>query len=149
MRDIMGDKAGGKATCILSEAINMKWKFVLAFLAMAVFARSAHASAAAYQKLTAAEAREMMAQSADYVLLDVRSEGEYKEKRIEGAALIPVNELASRAETELPDKGQLILVYCRSGGRSERAARALVALGYTNVYDFGGINDWPYETVSG
>ena len=107
------------------------------------------AAAEAYQKLTAVEAREMMAQSADYVLLDVRSEGEYKEKRIEGAALIPVDELADRAETELPDKGQLILVYCRSGGRSERAARALVALGYTNVYDFGGINDWPYETVSG
>ena len=63
--------------------------------------------------------------------------------------LIPVDELSERAEREFPDQRSLILVYCRSGRRSEQAARMLVEMGYNHVYDFGGINDWPYETVSG
>ena len=102
-----------------------------------------------YQKIAAAEAHEMMEQSAGFILLDVRTESEFKEKRIEGAILIPGDEIESRAEAELPDKAQLIFVYCRSGARSATATNVLVKLGYTNVYDIGGINDWPYETVSG
>ena len=84
-----------------------------------------------------------------YVLLDVRTESEFREIRISGAILIPDNEIRSRAKTELPDKEILILVYCRSGRRSANAARELVSLGYTNVCDFGGIIDWPYQTISG
>ena len=106
------------------------------------------AAAAEYQRITAEEAYNMMAESDDFVLLDVRTEGEFSERHIEGAILIPNDQLRDRAASELPDKGQLILIYCRSGNRSASAARTLLEMGYTNVFDFGGINDWPYETVA-
>jgi rhodanese-related sulfurtransferase len=80
-------------------------------------------------------------------LLDVRTSEEYKEKRIEGAVLIPDYEINDRAAAALPDKDAAILIYCRSGRRSASVAHELIEMGYTNVYDFGGINDWPYETV--
>ena len=101
-----------------------------------------------YQKITAEEAHQMMDETTGFVLLDVRTEEEYREKRIEGAVLMPVTEIESRAEAELPDKGQTIFVYCRSGVRSANAAKTLAGLGYTNVFDIGGINDWPFETIS-
>jgi len=107
------------------------------------------AAAASYHKISAQRAKEVMDSGEAYVLLDVRTEGEFTDKRIDGAVLIPDFEIAERALTELPDKAKLILVYCRSGGRSAGAAKVLVKMGYTNVYDFGGINDWPYDTVSG
>jgi len=110
---------------------------------------SGDSAEAAYKIITPKEAYEMMEQSTDYIILDVRTQSEYQEIRINGSILIPHDEIAVRAEAELPDKGQLIFVYCRSGGRSATAAKALVDLGYTNVYDIGGIIDWPYETVSG
>ena len=91
----------------------------------------------------------MMEESDDYILLDVRTEEEYLELRIDGAILIPDFEITDRAEADLPDKESLILVYCRSGRRSALASEQLAALGYTNVYDFGGIQSWPYETVKG
>ena len=100
-----------------------------------------------YRKISAEEAREIMESSENYILLDVRTEEEYREKRIGGAMLIPDYEITKRAETELPDKNALILVYCRSGKRSANAAMELVNMGYANVYDFGGILDWPYETA--
>ncbi len=77
------------------------------------------------------------------------TEQEFKEKRIPGSVLIPDYELAQRAQAELPDKRQVIFVYCRSGRRSEAAAKELVAMGYNHVYDVGGIIDWPYETTQG
>ena len=107
------------------------------------------AGKAEYHKITAAQAKDMMANTADYILLDVRTEEEYQENRLDGAILIPDYEIGSRAENELPDKDVLILIYCRSGRRSALAAEELILSGYTNVYDFGGIIDWPYETVSG
>ena len=107
-----------------------------------------------YTKIDAENAKKLMEEfsfegTGDYVLLDVRTEAEFNEKRIPGAVLIPDYELTKRAEAELPDKTQVILVYCRSGNRSATAAKALVAMGYNHVYDFGGIIDWPYETTSG
>ena len=102
----------------------------------------------AYQKISAGEAYEMIRVTDEYILLDVRTDEEYKEKHIKGAVLIPDDEIGSRAETELPDKNALILIYCRSGRRSANAANELIGMGYTNVYDFGGIIDWPYDTVS-
>ena len=108
------------------------------------------ASLPVYRKITAEAAYVMMMQSSGYILLDVRTEDEYWEERIEGAKLIPYDEIGARAAAELPNKDQLIIVYCRSGIRSETAARALVALGYSNVYDFGGILDWKgkgYPTI--
>lgn len=107
-----------------------------------------------YTNMSAENARQMMDEFAEtedstYVLLDVRTEQEYKEKRIPGSVLIPDYELAARAEAELPDKRQVIFVYCRSGRRSEAVARKLVDMGYNHVYDIGGIIDWPYETTQG
>lgn len=102
-----------------------------------------------YQKISSSEAYKMMSETGNFILLDVRTESEYKEKRIPGAILLPNDEIKSRAEAELSGKEQLIFVYCRSGGRSASATKELVELGYTNVYDLGGIIDWPYETTSG
>lgn len=112
-------------------------------------ASSENAAGAAYRKISAEEARRIMESADDFILLDVRTEQEYEEKRIDGATLIPDYEIASRAESELPDKNAVILVYCRSGRRSAGAAKKLADMGYTNIYDFGGIIDWPYETTSG
>ena len=103
----------------------------------------------AYRKITMEEAKQMMEAAEPFILLDVRTEEEFKKQHIEGAHLIPLNALAERADAELPDKEAIILVYCQSGGRSANAAHALFEMGYTNVHDFGGIIDWPYETVSG
>ena len=100
-----------------------------------------------WHTISAMEAHRIMEESDSYILLDVRTEAEFLEKRIDGAILIPSTEL-NRAETELPDKNAVILIYCRSGGRSALAAKALTELGYSNVYDFGGIINWPYETVN-
>ncbi len=102
----------------------------------------------AHQLISAKEAKAMMDEETGYVLLDVRTEEEFAQKRIPGAVLIPDYELASRAEAELPDQAQRIYVYCRTGRRSAAAAKALVEMGYENVLDLGGIVDWPYETVS-
>lgn len=96
--------------------------------------------------ITPEKAKEMMDAGGEYILLDVRTQGEFDAGHIPGAILIPDFELASRAEAELPQKDAVILLYCRSGNRSASSARTLVEMGYTNVYDFGGINSWPYET---
>lgn len=98
-----------------------------------------------YRNITAEDARKIMDSEEGYVILDVRTQAEYDEGHIPGAVLIPNTEIEDRAEEELPDKDQLILVYCRSGNRSKKAAQALAALGYTNIREFGGILDWPYE----
>ena len=98
-----------------------------------------------YQRISAAEAMVMMDRYDELIILDVRTEEEFSEGHIPGAILIPDYELAERAETELPNKDQLILVYCRSGRRSKTAAEMLVGMGYTNVKDFGGIIDWEYD----
>jgi phage shock protein E len=105
------------------------------------------AKQAEYMQITADEAKAMIDGEEDYTILDVRTQPEYDEGHIEGAYLIPDTEINSRAEEELIDKDATILVYCRSGRRSKLAAQALADLGYTNVYEFGGIIDWPYETV--
>ena len=95
--------------------------------------------------VTAEEAKELMDSTDDYVLVDVRTEEEYEEGHIPGAILIPHDEIEDRAEEELPDMGQTILVYCRSGNRSAQVADILEEMGYRDVQDFGGIQDWPFE----
>lgn len=101
---------------------------------------------AIYMNITAEEAKKIMDTESGYIILDVRTQEEYDEAHIPGAIVIPNTEIEARAESELPDKDQMILVYCRSGRRSKLAADILVELGYTNIYEFGGIIDWPYET---
>ena len=81
--------------------------------------------------------------------MDVRTEKEYNEKHIPNAVNIPNESIGTEEISQLPDKDQLILVYCRSGNRSKQASEKLVELGYTNIVEFGGINDWTGETVSG
>lgn len=100
-----------------------------------------------YEQITATEAKTIMDTEKDYIIIDARTDEEFAEGHIEGAILIPEYEISARAEKELPDKDALILVYCRSGRRSKIASEELVKLGYTNVKEFGGIIDWPYETV--
>lgn len=100
---------------------------------------------AAYVNITAAEAKEIMDSRDGYIILDTRTQAEYEEGHIPGAILIPHDEILEKAEGILTDKDQLILVYCRSGRRSKLAAEDLVKLGYTNIKEFGGIMDWPYE----
>ena len=102
---------------------------------------------ASYDQISGAEAKELMDSENGYIIIDARTQEEYDQGHIPGAILIPEYEIADRAEKELPDKNQLILVYCRSGRRSKIAAEELVKLGYTNVKEFGGIIDWEYEIV--
>ncbi len=104
-------------------------------------------NAPTYEQITAEEAKTIMDTEQDYIIIDARTEEEFAEGHIENAILIPEYEIENRAEKELPDKDALILVYCRSGRRSKIASEELVKLGYTNVKEFGGIIDWPYEIV--
>ena len=100
---------------------------------------------AVYVNITAEEAELIMESEESYIILDVRTREEYEQGHIPGAILIPDTEIEAKAEEALTDKDQLILVYCRSGQRSKLAAEALVELSYTNIREFGGIIDWPYE----
>ncbi|TGY44573.1 rhodanese-like domain-containing protein [Clostridium sartagoforme] len=97
-------------------------------------------------RITSEEAKEEMNNN-DVIILDVRTEEEYNSGHIENSVLIPIDDLEYKAEEVLTNKEQKILVYCRSGNRSKKAADLLVEMGYTNVYNFGGIKDWPYEIV--
>ena len=102
---------------------------------------------ATYEQISGAEAKALMDSESGYIIIDARTQEEYDQGHIPGAIMIPEYEIADRAEKELPDKDQLILVYCQSGRRSKIAAEELVKLGYTNVKEFGGIIDWEYEIV--
>ena len=100
---------------------------------------------AMYEQITAVDAKKIMDSGAEYIILDTREQDEFEEGHIPRAILIPYTEIENKAEEMLPDKDKLILVYCRSGRRSKIAAESLSQLGYTNVKEFGGIIDWPYE----
>ena len=98
-----------------------------------------------YQQITAEDAKKIMDSGEEHIILDTREQDEFDAGHIPGAILIPYTEIENKAEELMPNKDSLILVYCRSGRRSKIAAEALVKLGYTNVKEFGGIIDWPYE----
>lgn len=102
---------------------------------------------AEYRRISAVDAKERIDSGDDLIILDVRTQSEYDAGHIPGAILIPNETISDTPPAALPDKDAEILIYCRSGNRSEQAARKLVAMGYTNVYDFGGIIDWGYETT--
>jgi len=114
-----------------------------------VYTAAVAAAPASFTIITQEQARQMMDDNPEAIILDVRTEAEFRERRIPGAILIPDGELGNRAAAELPDKDAVILVYCQGGVRSAKAAKELVQTGYTNAYDFGGINSWPYDTISG
>ena len=102
-----------------------------------------------YRQINMDEAITMMEEESGYIILDVRTPEEFADKHIPGAINIPNETISTEEIPELQDKDQLILVYCRSGNRSKQASEKLAALGYTNIVEFGGINDWPGETVTG
>ena len=101
-----------------------------------------------YQQISQEEAKEMM-DTQDVIILDVREQDEYDSGHIPGAVLLPVGTIDETTAAEvIPEKDSTVLVYCRSGNRSKTASSTLAELGYTNIYEFGGINTWPYETES-
>ena len=101
-----------------------------------------------YTQISQDKAAEMMAEDDGHVIVDVRREDEYAEGHIPGAILIPNESIVDTPPEELPDFDQIILIYCRSGRRSKEAAQKLADMGYTNVYEFGGIITWNGDIVT-
>ena len=121
--------------------------FLLSFLLLAGCAAPVEPEAS-YRQISMEEAIAIMESESDYIILDVRTAEEFADKHIPDAINIPNETIGTEDIPELPDKEQLTLVYCRSGNRSKQASDKLANLGYTNIVEFGGINDWPGETVS-
>lgn len=101
------------------------------------------------ESIDADTALELMADDSEIILLDVREYSEHESQRIEGSELLPLSIIESSLENAYPDKDTTFIVYCRSGSRSDEAIQIMLETGYENIYDLGGIIDWPYETVSG
>lgn len=129
--------------------IKRKGMIIMFLISLSLFGLTACGGESnnSYEQITPQEAKTIMDTESDYIIIDARTTEEFAVGHIENAILIPEYEIAERAENELPDKDALILVYCRSGRRSKIASEELVKLGYTNVKEFGGIIDWPYEVV--
>ena len=125
---------------------SLIWVFAALMLFTACGQDKENMQGAGYVNITAEQAKEIMDTQEGYIILDTRTQEEYDDEHIPGAILIPYDEVTEKAEDVLTNKDQLILVYCRSGRRSKIAAEALVKLGYSNIKEFGGIIDWPYET---
>lgn len=124
-------------------------KIIALLLFLLVFSGcAAKSEKASYRQVSTDEAINIMKEEKDYIILDVRTPEEFKSKHIPGAINIPNETIGTEEVPELPDKEQLILIYCRSGSRSKQAAEKLAAQGYTNIVEFGGINDWTGETVT-
>ena len=115
--------------------------------ALLLTACNAPGNSLGYKQITMSEAVKMMETEKNYIILDVRRRDEYAEGHIPGAINVANEEIGTEEIPELPDKAQLILVYCRSGRRSKEASEKLVKLGYTNIVEFGGILDWKGEIV--
>jgi len=98
-----------------------------------------------YKQISQEEAKRIMDNETGFIILDVREQDEFDEGHIPGAILMPYTRAEELASELLPDKDQMILVYCRSGRRSKIAAQTLADMGYTDIREFGGIIDWPYE----
>lgn len=127
----------------------MKRVIPLLFVLTMLFAGcSTGGNGGSYQQISQEEAKEMM-DTQEVIVLDVREQDEYDSGHIPGAVLLPVGSIDEDTAAEvIPEKDSTVLVYCRSGNRSKTASSALAELGYTNIYEFGGINTWPYETES-
>ena len=136
----------------------MRIRIVLLFAAVALLlggcsdlflARDKTGMVRDYAQITQEEAKRMMAEEEGYVILDVRRPDEYAEGHIPGAVCLPNEEIGTEPPALLSDREQIILVYCRTGRRAGDAAKKLADMGYTNVYNFGGINKWDGETETG
>lgn len=128
----------------------MKRLAIVFFVIIVLLSRCAqpsNSSAASYKQITQEEAKEMMTKNDGHIIVDVRRQDEYDEGHIPDAVLIPNESITDKQPEELPDLDQIILIYCRSGRRSKEASQKLTDIGYTNVYEFGGINTWTGEIV--
>jgi len=138
----------------IMKQLSISLAFVLMLLPLTACGAAQDVSSASeeeigsYQSISA-EAAQAMLEEGGVTLVDVRTQAEYESAHIPGAILIPNETISDTQPEALPDKDAVILVYCRSGRRSAEAAGKLATLGYTNIYDLGGIIDWPYDTVSG
>lgn len=124
----------------------MKRIIPLFLMVMLLTGCGADASEASYRQVSMEEATAMMEEEENYQIVDVRTQEEYDQAHIPGAVCIPNESIGTEEIAALPDKDQLLLVYCRSGNRSRQASQKLAELGYTNVVEFGGIQDWTGET---
>lgn len=126
---------------------------VLSLLCLGITAcdagENSRTQASGYTNIKPEEAKKRLDSENGIILLDVRTQEEYAQKHIPNSILIPVDVIEEEAKSKITDKNSTIFVYCRSGSRSTAASEALVKMGYTKVYNLGGINDWPFETVSG
>ena len=121
-------------------------RMILLLLSLLLLTGCGEDSADGYQQISQEEAKAMM-DTQVVIILDVREQDEYDSGHIPGAVLLPVGTIDETTAAEvIPEKDSTVLVYCRSGNRSKTASAALAELGYTNIYEFGGINTWPYET---
>lgn len=124
----------------------MKRILSAAFILCLLFCAAGCSDETGYVHISQDKAAEIMDNDPDCIILDVRTQEEYDEEHIKGAVCIPVDSIGEDATSLLPDKNAVLLVYCRSGNRSRQASEKLAALGYTAVYEFGGINTWSGET---
>ena len=122
---------------------------IMSQLVQLLTGEAAGSSADGYQRISALEARNLLKDDAGARIVDVRTEWEHRVKHIAGSILIPLTAIAQQAPALLPNKQGAIIVHCQSGHRSRNAALQLLSMGYTRVYDLGGITQWPYGTVSG
>ena len=127
----------------------MKWIPFFMILTLLAGCAAPVQEVSGYRQISMKEAMDMMEEKSGYIILDVRTPEEFNDKHIPGAINVANETIGTGEIPELPDKEQLILVYCRSGNRSKQASEKLVELGYTNIVEFGGIKDWPGEVVSG
>lgn len=133
----------------MKEKFKMRYLIpIFLSLIFVLTACSGNSKGESYMQITMDEAMNMMETEKDYVILDVRTEEECKEGHIPGAICVPNETIGEDDIAELPEKEQVILVYCRSGNRSKKAVAKLSAQGYTNIYEFGGIIDWQGQIVS-
>ena len=135
----------------------MKKSIILFILLLLVFTAGCSASAPAadtenssqtFRQISQEEAKEMMAKDDGHVVVDVRRQDEYDAGHIPGAILIPNESIGCDSPEALPDYDQIILIYCRTGNRSKQAAQKLASMGYTNIYEFGGITTWTGDVVT-
>ena len=135
----------------------MKKNLILVFLLLLVFTAGCSASgpaadtekrSPAFRQISQEEAKEMMAKDDGHVVVDVRRQDEYDAGHIPGAILIPNESIGCDSPEALPDYDQIILIYCRTGNRSKQAAQKLAGMGYTNIYEFGGITTWTGDVVT-
>lgn len=124
----------------------MKRILAAAFILCLLFCAAGCSDETGYVHISQDKAAEIMDNNPDCIILDMRTQEEYDEEHIKGAICIPVDSIGEDVTSLLPDKNAVLLVYCRSGNRSRQASEKLAALGYTSVYEFGGINTWSGET---